>query len=345
MNFRCADMIISFSEYWAFSYSFVGDLISAQLFSAAAVAAAAAGHLKSLSNSVSSQTTVLQTVSSKSAIGLVPKHHSTATSCIQLLPPRTTVATNNITTSDNRCGSNLRHPQLFDHRTVSHSCSVDPVYSEVINTTSSTTSLVTTSTTILTTSTSYPSSPLISDCQISLSETHLPMSSVLTSAAATTSIGLTSATATTNRNPISVPTRGTLFGADHTTESLLSSGNSLLAASVAGLVDSSGNFPEDMLSTNLSNPNMAVSSKMASPSGTSATFQQFRQQIMELKQQQQLQQQLLIQQFQHQQQQLNEHHEKQIQEHIRVWHNSFVIFFLPKLNICRNILKSKKSWN
>ena len=64
-------MIISFSEYWAFSYSFVGDLISAQLFSAAAVAAAAAGHLKSLSNSVSSQTTVLQTVSSKSAIGLV----------------------------------------------------------------------------------------------------------------------------------------------------------------------------------------------------------------------------------------------------------------------------------
>ena len=45
---------------------------------------------------------------------------------------------------------------------------------------------------------------------------------------------------------------------------------------------------------------------------------QFQQQLIQLKQQQQLQQQLLLQHFQQQQQQLAEQHEKQLQERIRV---------------------------
>ena len=44
----------------------------------------------------------------------------------------------------------------------------------------------------------------------------------------------------------------------------------------------------------------------------------FQQQLIQLKQQQQLQQQLLLQHFQQQQQQLAEQHEKQLQERIRV---------------------------
>lgn len=64
-------------------------------------------------------------------------------------------------------------------------------------------------------------------------------------------------------------------------------------------------------------------------------MQQFRQQIFELKQKQQVEQQMLLQSYQQQQQQLNEQYEKQMQETLKV---SFVIFDQETPDTCFTII-------
>lgn len=81
---------------------------------------------------------------------------------------------------------------------------------------------------------------------------------------------------------------------------------------------SSGEGPGGPSSTRISSSSSLQNGTKVNPFVTSEQHMNFQQQLLQLKQQQQIQQQLLLQHFQQQQQQLAEEHEKQLQERIRV---------------------------
>jgi histone deacetylase 7A, putative len=97
------------------------------------------------------------------------------------------------------------------------------------------------------------------------------------------------------------------------------------------------------VATSVSSPTISVSQgNIHNGTGSSATLYEqqkyFEQQLLQLKQHQEMQQQLLLQQFQQQQKQMKEQHEKQLQGRIRVSYKKAQIYFA--LIIFYSFLKS-----